>query len=208
MFGGGAGVLAGPIARGKAAEAVDLAIAAGVADKDIVGRASESLQRNHLIVNGVPVHNSIPGVGEPSVAAEYLEDGAKFMQQSSHGLKDQPFKVVIGDDPGKPGNYTLYRSDTMERITRPGQPDSSISGGALRDYVLAWRERERKDKENAKGNLKRLEATTPEPQREPTDEELAELGRTRRKVLADAFTFGRRDWKEEPPTEADLRRGD
>ena len=208
MLGGGMGVLAGPIARGKASEAVDLAIAAGVADKDIVSRAAESLQRNHLIVNGVPLHNSIPGVGDPHVAAEYLEDGAKYVKENNPTLKGQPFKIVLGDDPAKPGNYTLYRADTMERITRPGQPDSSISGGALRDYVMAWRERDRMEKKVNAESLDRIKTLTPEPLPVPTDAELAELGRTRRKALADVFTFGRRGWTAEPPTERDLRAGD
>lgn len=207
-FGGGPGVLSGPLARGKAAEAVDLAVTAGVAGGDIVKRAAESLQRNHLIVNGVPVHNSIPGVGDPAVAAEYLSDGAEYAKQASPILRNQPFKVVLGDDPAKPGNYTLYRADTMERVTRPGSPDGSINGSKLRDFVLAWREKERRDKKSATDSLVRIQGMIPEPEREPTDDDLAELGRTRRKAIADVFTLGRRDWQEEPPTDADLRQGD
>jgi hypothetical protein len=143
---GSVGVLPGMIARAKAADAVSLQVAAGVPDKDIVDRAAESLKRSHLIVNGVPVHNSIPGVRLPMVAAEYIKDAADYFKHNNPALRNAPFGVALADDPAKAGSYIPVRTDTMERLG-----SASVSGDKLKDYVLQLRETERAQAKKARG---------------------------------------------------------
>ncbi|HMN70578.1 MAG TPA: hypothetical protein PKA55_01780 [Rhodoblastus sp.] len=135
------GVLVGPIAREKAVAALNIQMAAGVADKDIVDKAAASLSASHIIANGVPVHNSLPGVGDANVAKEYLEDAARYFKQSNPRIKDQPFSIALADDPARPGNYIAMRTDNMERLGR-----ESKTGSEIKDYVLQYRQRERATK--------------------------------------------------------------
>lgn len=135
-FSSGPGILAGPIARRKAAEAVELQVAAGTADKDIAEKATEALLRSNIVVNGIPVRGIIPGVGNPAVAAEYLKDAATFFKQQSPSLRNAPFGLALADDPAHPGAaYIVVRTDTSEAVSR-----KPIMANDLRDYVLQWRE--------------------------------------------------------------------
>lgn len=137
----GAGVLAGPIARAKAVDALNIQIAAGVSEKDLVDKAAQSLTASHIVANGVPVHNSIPGVGDPRVVKEYLEDAAMYFKRDNPRVASLPFTVALADDPAKIGSYIAIRADTMERLSRKG-----ITGEEVQDYVLQQRQRERKEK--------------------------------------------------------------
>ncbi len=114
------GVLTGPIARAKAADALNIQIAAGVPEKDLVSKAGDSLKATHIVAAGVPVHNSIPGVGDASVAKEYLEDAARFFKRDNAKLKDTDIPVALADDPARPGRPSLAVrfSRTMERRSR------------------------------------------------------------------------------------------
>lgn len=206
LFSSSLGVLPGQIARGKAADAVNLAVAAGTAEKDIVDKATEALTRDHLIVKGIPLHNNIPGVGDPAVASEYLKDGADYYKKSQPGLRNQPFDIAFADDPRKPGNYMPVRTDTMEPILRPGAGGSSISGETLRDYVMQHRERDRVEKKANADVLERTKNLPPEPLPEPTDAELREVGKQRRKAVGDVVRkIVGTPKPNEPPTVKDLR---
>ena len=99
-------------------EALQLQLAAGVAEKDLVSKAAEAINANHIVANGMPVHNSIPGVGDANVAKEYLEDAAKFFKMSNPKIKDQPFNVALVDDPAQPGGYIAIRTDQCQRRVR------------------------------------------------------------------------------------------
>ena len=149
----GNGVLAGPIARAQAAAAVNLQIAAGTADKDIVDKASAQHKQSYITVNGVPVHNNIPGVGDAGVAAEYLQDALRFEKGRNPRLKDVP--LAFADAPEAPGKYIMIDTRTMERMVhRP------VDGGRIKDYVLQWREQERQGVDRIKALSK--EPMTPE----------------------------------------------
>ena len=190
-------VMPGPIARAKAVDALHIQLAAGVAEKDLVEKAAESINASHIVANGVPVHNSIPGVGDASVAKEYLTDAARYFKETNPKLKDAAFGVALADDPARPGGYIAIRTDTMERLSRKG-----VSGEEVKDYVLQMRARER-------GTRKRWNdwATALQPQRQQTPEEAAasegvdyvEIGRQRRKAIGDALAPARRDTSNEKP---------
>lgn len=128
------GVAMGPLARAKAAEAVDLQIAAGVPDDKIVGKAQEALNNSHLIVNGVLVRNSIPGVANGAAAKEYLEDAAKYFKAGTPAFKDAPYGLALADAPERPGSYIFVRTDTGERVS-----NKALTGAAVKDFVLGWR---------------------------------------------------------------------
>ena len=211
MFGGGMGVVPGALARSKASQAVDLAIAAGVADKDITDKAAERLGASHLIVNGVPVHNNLPGISRPEVATEYLKDGVDIYKSTlgpgmAH-LRDLP--LAFADDPGKQGSYTLIRTDTGERLTRPGQPDSSITGQRLLDYVMQHRNLDSAKTKAARDKLGAMEDGTiaPATPREETPEEAGERGQRTRAAIADVAgkLLGGERGPDAPFTDKDLR---
>jgi hypothetical protein len=133
----GEGILNGPLARAKAADAINIQLAAGVPEKDIATRATDTLKASHIIASGVAVHNSIP-LSDAATAKEYLEDAARFTKAGTPKLKAAPYSIALTDDPVKPGHYTVIRTDTMERLSL-----NSVSGEALKDYVLKQRRREK-----------------------------------------------------------------
>ncbi|MFT4096117.1 MAG: hypothetical protein QM651_03280 [Rhodoblastus sp.] len=190
-------VLPGPIARAKAVEALQIQMAAGVAEKDLVEKAAGSINASHIVANGVPVQSAIPGVGDPNVAKEYLEDGARFFKATNPRIKDAPYEVALADDPARPGSYIAIRTDTMERLSRKG-----VTGEELQKFVLQMRAKER-------GDAKRWNqwAADLNPAREQTPEEKAasdgvdyvELGRKRRKAIVDVLTPKPRDTSNDKP---------
>jgi hypothetical protein len=128
--------LSGPLGHQRAAEAVQLQLAAGVKVSDLQKKAAEQVQSAFILqAGGVPASNFIPGVGDKAIAGEYLSDAAKFFKQQNGNLSKQPFDIAFADDPSKPGSYIAVRTDTMERISREG-----VSGAALKDFVLQWRD--------------------------------------------------------------------
>ena len=133
----GEGIVSGPLARAKAADAINIQLAAGVPEKDIATRATDTLKATHIIASGVAVHNSIP-LANAATAKEYLEDAARFTKAGNPKMKAAPYSIALTDDPVKIGHYTVIRTDTMERLSL-----NSVSGAALKDYVLEQRRREK-----------------------------------------------------------------
>lgn len=132
-----AGVAMGPLARAKVADAITTQIAAGVPEDQLVAKAQDALRKSHLIVNGVLVRNSIPGVTTGQVAKEYLEDAARYFKENTPAFKDAPYGLAFADAPEKPGAYAIVRTDTGERVS-----NKAVTGAQVKDFVLGWRDHE------------------------------------------------------------------
>jgi hypothetical protein len=133
---GGIGAYSNYLTRKKASDAVDLMIASGVADKDIASKASEELQRNHVIVNGVPVRAAIPGVGDLKARTEYIEDAAKFYAETNPVLKERGIQVAITNDLANEDRYIAVDAKTGTKLSQRG-----ITGMQLREAVMDYRKK-------------------------------------------------------------------